>query len=118
MAAGAVKLAVRCTSSPVVVESRMEANNRFMLPEKRSVISEVATELGTMVLSVQVLPPSTETKMGALPAPAGLRVNAEAAICRGLAGFTAMLGSLSWLVSPLKTFGIIFTTLIIKLVFT
>src|SRR6267143_7010029 len=40
----------------------------------------------------------------------GSGVKAEAAICRGLAGLTAMVGSLSWLVSPLNDLGIMFMT--------
>src|SRR5512144_2642788 len=48
--------------------------------------------------------------MGALPELAGSGVNAEIAIWRGLAALTAMLGSLSWLVSPLKVCGTMLTT--------
>ena len=50
---------------------------------------------GTMALSAQVRPPSLETKIGAKDPPVGLGVKAVAAICSGLFGFTARLGSLS-----------------------
>src|SRR5688572_20913122 len=45
--------------------------------------------------------------MGAKAPRAGSGVNAEAAICSGFAGLTAILGSLSWFSSPLSDFGII-----------
>src|SRR5688572_18124689 len=48
--------------------------------------------------------------MGAKAPRAGSGVNADAAICNGFAGLTAILGSLSWFSSPLKDFGIIFTS--------
>ena len=51
-------------------------------------------------------------KIGAKAPPVGLGVNAVAAICSGLLGFTARFGSLSWFVSPLMDFGIILTTVI------
>src|SRR5215203_2523304 len=50
--------------------------------------------------------------MGALP-PNGLGVKAEAAISRGLVGFTAMCGSLSCSDSLLRDWGIMLTTWII-----
>src|SRR5712692_10480270 len=48
--------------------------------------------------------------MGAKEPFNGSGVKAEAAICRGLAGLTAMVGSLSWWVSPLNDLGIMFMT--------
>src|SRR5687767_1351525 len=45
--------------------------------------------------------------MGAKAPRAGSGVNADAAICSGFAGLTAILGSLSWFSSPLSDFGII-----------
>ena len=40
----------------------------------------------------------------------GAGVNAVATMWDAFAGLTAMLGSLSWLVSPLSEFGIMLTT--------
>src|SRR5437016_4200368 len=68
-----------------------------------------AALLGTMELSVHVFPPSTEIKIGARLPPAGSGVKAEPAICWGFAGFTEMVGSLSWCDSPLNARGIMFT---------
>src|SRR5215213_3461336 len=48
--------------------------------------------------------------MGARPLPAGSGVKAEAAICKGFAGLSAIVGSLSWWSSPLKDLGIMLTT--------
>src|SRR5579864_4026598 len=66
--------------------------------------------LGTIELRLQVLPPSVETKMGAKAPPIGSGVNAVPAISRGLAGLTARVGSLSWLVSRLSERGTMLTT--------
>src|SRR4051794_40617251 len=48
--------------------------------------------------------------MGADGPPIGSGVNAVAAICWGLAGLTARVGSLSWLVSRLSERGTMLTT--------
>src|SRR6185295_6247594 len=84
----------------------------LLVPAKRRVMSPVLPlPLGTMLLSVQVLPPLVETKIGAvLTAPVGLTVNAEPAICAGFAGFTERFGSLSWRVSLLWALGIMLMT--------
>jgi hypothetical protein len=47
--------------------------------------------------------------MGARGPCEGSGVNADAAICRGFFGLTAIVGSLSWWVSPLSDFGIMLT---------
>ena len=51
--------------------------------------------LGTMLFIVHVVPPSVETKIGALLPPAGSGVKADPAICCRSAGLTARFGSLS-----------------------
>src|SRR5262249_34015838 len=66
--------------------------------------------LGTMALSTQELPPSLDTKIGALVLPPGSGVNAVAAIRSGVAGLTVRCGSLSWCCSPLSALGMTFTT--------
>ncbi len=73
-------------------------------------MSPVICSLGTIELSVQVLPPSWEMKIGAVSPPMGSGVKAVAAICWAFAGLTAMQGSLSWFSSPLIDFGIMLTT--------
>src|SRR5579859_158912 len=84
---------------------------------KRRVMSQVPGQVllaltGMMEDSVQVWPPSWERKMGTrLVAPEESRVNAVAAIWRGLAGLTAMFGSRSSFTSLLLVFGIRFTTI-------
>src|SRR5215471_17604253 len=82
----------------------------FDVVAKRNVVSPVRLPPGRTTFSVQVLPPSVETKMGPVPELAGSGVKAEAAICSGLAGLTETFGSLSRLVSPLSEFGIILMT--------
>ena len=80
------------------------------MPENRSEMSPVMLPPGTQTFSAQVLPPSVETKIGALPEPAGSGVNAESAIWRGLAGLALTLASLSCRVSSLSGFGMTLTT--------
>ena len=80
------------------------------MPENRSEMSPVMLPPGTHTLSAQVFPPSVETKIGALPDPAGSGVNADSAIWRGLAGLALTLASLSWRVSSLSVFGMTLTT--------
>jgi hypothetical protein len=101
-------LEVRYTSKAPVVPLSILVNNLLEVPANFSVISPVPKEPlpGTMLLSVHELPPSVDTYIGALEPPIGLGVNAEAASCEGLLGLMAILGSLSWLVSPLKLWGI------------
>ena len=66
--------------------------------------------LGTIRFRVHVWPRSLETKTGALAPPNGSGVKADPTIRRGSAGSIARLGSLSWFVSPLNTFGIMLIT--------
>ena len=80
------------------------------MPENRSEMSPVMLPPGTQTFSAQVLPPSVETKIGALPDPAGSGVNADTATWRGLAGLALTLASLSWRVSSLRVAGITLTT--------
>src|SRR5713101_5753202 len=89
----------------------MPAYRLLLVPPKRSVMSPVMPlPLGTILLRTQVLPPSMDTKIGALVTPPGFEVKADPAISRGFAGLTARFGSLSWPVSPLSALGIMFTT--------
>src|SRR5690242_14617735 len=64
---------------------------------------------GTIVRSCQLRPPSLDTKTGALEPPSGSGVNAVAMIVAGFPGSTAIFGSLSWRVSPLRKAGVILT---------
>src|SRR4249919_917402 len=89
---------------------RMPAYRTLDVVAKRSVVSPVRLPPGRTTFSVQLLPPSVETKIGPVPELAGSGVNADAAICSGLAGLTETLGSLSRLVSPLSEFGIMLMT--------
>src|SRR4051812_26580756 len=66
-----------------------------------------------MSRTLHVVPPSLEKKIGdRVGDPPGLGVNEVPAISCTFAGFTARLGSLSWLVSPLSEIGIMLTTVI------
>src|SRR5512147_945697 len=75
-------------------------------------MSAVVTALGTVARSAHVLPLSWVTKMGAvvLDGPAGLGVNAEAAMTAEFPGSAARNGSASCAVSPLNDAGIMFNT--------
>src|SRR5215471_1420302 len=86
-----------------------------VVPLNRTVMSLVpvpVVSLGRMQFKAHVLPPPPETKIGARLRPQNPRlgVKAEPAIRVGSAGSTAKLGSLSWLVSKLRSRGIILTT--------
>src|SRR4029077_764532 len=71
------------------------------------VMSAVIPWLGRVLRSVQVSPPSFETKIGAvaLVDPPGLGVKAEAAISCALDAYRARNGSASCQVSPLSDAG-------------
>src|SRR5205809_2300630 len=81
-------------------------------PPTAWVISAVIAWLGRVLRSVQESPPSSETKMGAVPLvdPPGFGVNAEAAMSFGLEAYSARNGSASCQVSPLSETGIRSTT--------
>src|SRR6266550_3064159 len=76
------------------------------------VMSAVIPSLGSVLRSVQVLPPSLETKIGAVPLadPPGLGVKAEAAMSCAFEAYSARNGSASCQVSPLSVGGIRSTT--------
>src|SRR6266542_4373128 len=82
------------------------------LPPTAWVISAVIDWLGRVLRSVQVSPPSAETKMGAVPLadPPGLGVNADAAMSCGFEAYSARKGSASCQVSPPSEGGIKSTT--------
>src|SRR5690242_4768375 len=71
------------------------------------VMSAVIPSLGRVLRSVQVSPPSFETKIGALALadPPGLGVKAEAAMSWALEAYSARNGSASCQVSPLSDAG-------------
>src|ERR1041385_6848430 len=75
-------------------------------------MSAVIPWLGRVLRSVQVSPPSFETKIGgvALGDPPGLGVKAEAAMSCALEAYSARNGSASCQVSPLSDAGIRSTT--------
>src|SRR5690349_13755487 len=75
-------------------------------------MSAVIPWLGIVLRSVQVSPPSFETKIGAvaLADPPGLGVKAEAAMSCTLEAYSARNGSASCHVSPLSDAGIRSTT--------
>src|SRR6266550_7524777 len=75
-------------------------------------MSAVIPSLGSVLRSVQVSPPSFETKIGAVPLadPPGLGVKAEAAMSCALETYSARNGSASCHVSPLSDTGITSTT--------
>src|SRR3989442_10865518 len=91
---------------------RIPAYSMGGLPPTGWVISAVIAWLGTVLRSVQESPPSSETKMGAVPLaePPGLGVKAEAAMRRGFEAYSARNGSASCQVSPLSETGIKSTT--------
>src|SRR3954447_17505665 len=99
-----------------IVGSRMiPAYSRLPLLANDTVMSPVmglpsGALLGTIDFRVHVRPPSTDVKIGAKLPPLGSAVNAEAAICRGFAGLTVTVGSLSCSSSKLIERGIMFTT--------
>src|SRR5881396_751776 len=82
------------------------------VPPTAWVMSAVIDWLGRVLRSVQESPPSSETKMGAVPLvdPPGFGVNAEAAMSFGLEAYSARNGSASCQVSPLSETGIRSTT--------
>src|SRR5215831_8463781 len=73
-------------------------------------MSPVCTSLGTIELSCHVVPPSSDTKIGARLPPSGSGVNAVPTIWFVLPGLTANDVSLSWFVSSLNDFGIMLTS--------
>src|SRR5436309_1695024 len=75
-------------------------------------MSAVCTWLGRVLRSAQVLPPSSDTKIGAvvLAGPPGFGVKAEAARMLGLDANVVRKGSASCHVSPLSDAGIMSTT--------
>src|SRR5256884_9694966 len=77
------------------------------LPPTAWVISAVIVWLGRVLRSVQESPPSSETKMGAvaLAEPPGFGGKAEAAMRRGLEGYSARDGSAACPPFPIRRAG-------------
>src|SRR5262245_8865394 len=93
---------------------RMPAYKTPELPPNRtemSLVPNVAVPPGMTEFCAQVGPASVEKKYGPVVTGAAVSgVNEVTTIWRGLAGLTAMLGSESKFVSPLRFCGMMFTT--------
>ena len=107
---GRLKSALRRMFRWLLSVRRIPAYSTPEVSPKRRVVSPVLLPPGSITFKFQVLPPSTEMKIGALPEFMGSRVKAEAATCWGSAGSTATLHSLSRPVSALSDFGIMLTS--------